>query len=98
MVRILTVVGARPQFVKAAPLIAALRKRFAHTLLHTGQHFDDSMSGAFFRELGIPKPQIQLGIAGGSHGAMTGAMLAAIESALERVKRSEEHTSELQSQ
>ncbi|MEO8358835.1 MAG: UDP-N-acetylglucosamine 2-epimerase (non-hydrolyzing) [Vicinamibacteria bacterium] len=86
MMRILTVVGARPQFVKAAPLVAALRKRFRHTLLHTGQHFDDAMSGAFFRELGIPKPQIHLNISGGSHGAMTGAMLGQIESALLRVK------------
>lgn len=86
MIRILTVVGARPQFVKAAPLVAAFRKRFAHTLLHTGQHFDDAMSAAFFRELGIPRPQIQFDIAGGSHGAMTGAMLAQIERALLRVK------------
>jgi len=86
MERVLTVVGARPQFVKAAPLVAALRKRFTHTLLHTGQHFDDAMSGAFFRELGIPKPQIHLGLSGGSHGAMTGAMLAAIEAEIVRVK------------
>jgi UDP-N-acetylglucosamine 2-epimerase len=84
--RVLTVVGARPQFVKAAPLVAALKKRFSHTLLHTGQHFDDAMSGAFFRELRIPKPQIHLGLSGGSHGAMTGAMLAGIESALNKVK------------
>ena len=86
MKRVLTVVGARPQFVKAAPLVAALKKRFSHTLLHTGQHFDDAMSGAFFRELGIPKPQIHLGLSGGSHGAMTGAMLAGIETALTSVK------------
>lgn len=86
MMRILTVVGARPQFVKAAPLVAALRKRFQHTLLHTGQHFDDAMSGAFFLELGIPKPQIHLNISGGSHGSMTAAMLEQIESALLRVK------------
>ena len=88
MDRVLTVVGARPQFVKAAPLVAALRKRFSHTLLHTGQHFDDAMSGAFFRELGIPRPQIHLGLSGGSHGAMTGAMLAGIEAALTRMKPS----------
>lgn len=88
MERVLTVVGARPQFVKAAPLVAAFRKRFMHTLLHTGQHFDEAMSGAFFRELGIPKPQIHLGLSGGSHGAMTGAMLSAIETALEKVKPS----------
>ena len=86
MDRILTIVGARPQFVKAAPLVAEFKKRFDHTLLHTGQHFDDAMSGAFFRELGLPRPRIHLGIAGGTHGAMTGAMLAAIEKALLRVK------------
>jgi UDP-N-acetylglucosamine 2-epimerase len=86
MDRILTVVGARPQFVKAAPLAAALRKRFQHILLHTGQHFDDAMSGSFFRELKIPKPQIHLGIAGGLHGSMTGAMLSAIETELLRVR------------
>jgi UDP-N-acetylglucosamine 2-epimerase len=86
MERVLTVVGARPQFIKAAPLVAALRKRFAHTLLHTGQHFDDAMSGAFFRELEIPEPRIHLGLSGGSHGAMTGAMLAGIEAALGRVR------------
>ena len=86
MDKILTVVGARPQFVKAAPLVAVLQKRFDHTLLHTGQHFDEAMSGAFFRELGLPKPQIHLGLSGGSHGAMTGAMLTAIEAALQRIK------------
>ena len=86
MHKILTVVGARPQFVKAAPLVASFGKHFRHTLLHTGQHFDDAMSGSFFRELGIPKPQIHLGIAGGSHGAMTGAMLQAIEASLLKVK------------
>lgn len=86
MERILTVVGARPQLVKAAPLVAALKKRFDHILLHTGQHFDDAMSGAFFRELQIEKPRVNLGIAGGSHGAMTGAMLTGIEAALVRFK------------
>ncbi len=86
MQRILTVVGARPQFIKAAPLIVAFRRRFSHTLLHTGQHFDDAMSGSFFRELGIPKPRIHLGLSGGTHGAMTGAMLAGIEAALSRVR------------
>lgn len=86
MSRILTVVGARPQFVKAAPLASVFSRRFSHVLLHTGQHFDEAMSGAFFRDLGIPKPQIHLGISGGTHGAMTGAMLAGIEAALVRVK------------
>jgi UDP-N-acetylglucosamine 2-epimerase len=84
--KVLTVVGARPQFVKAAPLVGPLQERFEHILLHTGQHFDEAMSGAFFRELGLPKPQIHLGLSGGSHGAMTGAMLTAIETTLQRVK------------
>lgn len=86
MKRVLTVVGARPQFVKAAPLVQALRRHFSHILLHTGQHFDDDMSGVFFRELGIPRPQIHLGLSGGSHGAMTGAMVGAIEASLLRIK------------
>ena len=76
---VITVVGARPQFVKAAPLVKAFSKRFRHTLIHTGQHFDDSMSGAFFRELDIGKPDVNLAISSGSHGQMTGAMIAALE-------------------
>jgi UDP-N-acetylglucosamine 2-epimerase len=77
---ILVVVGARPQFVKAAPLLEELRSRdVAFTLLHTGQHFDHNMSRVFFEELNIPQPDINLDIHGGNHGEMTGAMLAAIE-------------------
>ncbi len=79
---VVTVVGARPQFVKAAPLVQAFLKRFRHTLIHTGQHFDDAMSGAFFRELGLGKPDVHLGLSGGSHAAMTGAMMVAIEKVL----------------
>jgi UDP-GlcNAc3NAcA epimerase len=81
---ILTVVGARPQFVKAAVVSHAIRGTpgMRETLLHTGQHFNDNMSAVFFDELGIPPPEVNLGIHGGSHGAMTGRMLQGIEEAL----------------
>ena len=80
-VSVLTVVGARPQFIKAAPVSAAFVEAggFRETLVHTGQHFDQEMSGAFFAELGLPEPICNLGIHGGGHGAMTGRMLAALE-------------------
>lgn len=80
--KILTVVGARPQFIKAAPLSAALRRVHTEILVHTGQHYDHGMSDVFFTELGIPAPDHHLGIGSGPHGAQTGAMLAAIEAAL----------------
>lgn len=80
--KICTVVGARPQFVKAAPLSRALRERNTEILIHTGQHYDHAMSDVFFEELGIPTPEHHLGIGGGSHGAQTGAMLAKIEDVL----------------
>ncbi len=79
--RMLTVVGARPQFVKAAAISRALAARddIEEILLHTGQHFDPAMSRIFFDELGIAAPHVNLGIHGGFHGAMTGRMLAGIE-------------------
>lgn len=81
--KILTIVGARPQFIKAAPVSEAFRREgFEHVLVHTGQHFDDSMSARFFRELGIPQPAHSLAIHSLSHGAMTGRMLEAIEQVL----------------
>ncbi len=81
---LITIVGARPQFIKAAPVSAALQASGAirERILHTGQHFDDDMSEVFFRELGIPHPAWNLGIGGGQHGAMTGAQMAAIEQVL----------------
>lgn len=79
---VFTVVGARPQFVKAAPLSRALRRRLREVLVHTGQHYDREMSGAFFEELGIPAPDLHLGIGSGPHGDMTGRMLAALEKAM----------------
>ncbi|MCL2488288.1 MAG: UDP-N-acetylglucosamine 2-epimerase (non-hydrolyzing) [Oscillospiraceae bacterium] len=80
--KILTVVGARPQFIKAAAVSRALRREHTEILVHTGQHYDYNMSDIFFEELGIPKPDYNLGIAGGTHGKMTGAMLAAVEEVL----------------
>ena len=84
--KIVTVVGARPQFIKAAALSRAIRndsaRRIEEVLVHTGQHYDDNMSRVFFDELDIPHPSHHLEIAGGSHGAMTGRMLASIENVL----------------
>ncbi len=80
--KILTVVGARPQFIKAAVVSRILRQSATEILVHTGQHYDYNMSDIFFEELGIPKPDYNLGISGGSHGKMTGAMLGAIEDVL----------------
>ena len=79
--RLLTVVGARPQFVKIAALSRAIAAhgRLSEVLVHTGQHFDRDMSQVFFDELQIAEPHINLGVHGGGHGAMTGAMLAGIE-------------------
>ena len=82
--KILTVVGARPQFVKAAMVSKAILDHggMEEVLLHTGQHYDENMSDVFFRQLGIPKPTVRLDCGGGTHGAMTGRMLAEIEQAL----------------
>jgi UDP-GlcNAc3NAcA epimerase len=82
--KIVTVVGARPQFIKAAPLSREFRREHREVLVHTGQHYDDAMSAVFFRELGIPAPDYQLGVGSGSHGRQTGDMLKAIEEVLER--------------
>ena len=80
---VFTVVGARPQFIKAAVVSRALAAAgIAEKIIHTGQHFDASMSDRFFDEMGIPTPWKHLGIGGGHHGAMTGRMLEAIESVL----------------
>lgn len=79
--KILSIVGARPQFIKAAPVSRAMDERtgLSEILVHTGQHFDHGMSDIFFEELGIREPDHTLGIHGGSHGEMTGRMLAALE-------------------
>lgn len=77
--KIMTVVGARPQFIKAAALSRILRREHEEILVHTGQHHDANMSDVFFTELEIPHPDENLGIAGGTHGQMTGRMLIALE-------------------
>jgi UDP-N-acetylglucosamine 2-epimerase (non-hydrolysing) len=82
-VKVVSVVGARPQFVKLAPVAEALHKaRIEHVIVHTGQHYDASMSDVFFEDLRIPAPNVSLGIGSASHGAQTGAMLAALERVL----------------
>src|SRR5579864_8289082 len=100
--KIMIVVGARPNFIKAAPLIAAIREhnrnnsmipiskqpieaRQIHGILvHTGQHYDDSMSGSFFVDLELPKPEIHLGVGSGSHAKQTATIMARFEEALLR--------------
>ncbi|MEA2030862.1 MAG: UDP-N-acetylglucosamine 2-epimerase (non-hydrolyzing) [candidate division Zixibacteria bacterium] len=77
--RIVSVVGARPQFVKLAPLVQPLSKRFEHLIVHTGQHFDDNMSAHFFRQLNLPEIYRNLGVQGGSHATMIGRMLIRLE-------------------
>lgn len=84
---ILTIVGARPQFIKAATLSRAFAKTgVQEKIIHTGQHFDTNMSDVFFEEMNIPKPSYQLEINGLTHGAMTGRMLEGIESILLKKK------------
>jgi UDP-N-acetylglucosamine 2-epimerase (non-hydrolysing)/UDP-GlcNAc3NAcA epimerase len=78
-VRILTVVGNRPQFVKAAAVSGPLREHYEELLVHTGQHHDDSLSRVFFTQLGLARPDCELAIAGGSNTSQTARMLAALE-------------------
>ncbi len=80
--KVFTIVGARPQLIKAGPVSRCLRSRHMEFLLHTGQHYDDALSAVFFRELGLAAPDMNLGVGSGAHGEQTAAMLVGIEGAL----------------
>lgn len=86
MISILTIVGARPQFIKAAAISRAIREHFASEvreyILHTGQHYDENMSEVFFKQMQIPRPDFQLSVGSGSHGLQTGEMMRQIEEIL----------------
>src|SRR5205823_14554805 len=77
--KVLTVVGARPQFIKAMPVSRVLRTKHQEVLVHTGQHYDDTMSDVFFRELALPAPDHNLGVGSGSHAEQTGRMMIELE-------------------
>lgn len=82
--KILSVVGARPQFVKLAPIDRAARAAgVEHVIVHTGQHYDPMLSDVFFSELGISAPDVHLGVGSGSHGVQTGAMLSQLDAIIE---------------
>ena len=82
--KVLSIVGARPQFVKLAPIAHALAPAgHQHVIVHTGQHYDANMSDVFFDDLDIPVPDVHLGVGSGSHGVQTGSMLSAMDGVLD---------------
>src|SRR3954468_15528681 len=90
MLKIVTIIGARPQIIKAAALSRAIKKKFSSSIteiiVHTGQHYDTNMSQVFFDELGIPAPDYNLNVGSGSHGKQTAAMMMGIEDILLKEK------------
>src|SRR5216684_7660570 len=89
MLKIINVVGARPNIMKVAPIVVAMQQRrheFTPLILHTGQHYDPTMSDAFFRDLDLPKPDVYLGVGSASHAAQTAAVMERFEPVLLREK------------
>ena len=84
--KIATIVGARPQFIKCAPVSREIRKHFNEILIHTGQHYDYNMSQSFFDELNLPEPDYNLGIGSDNHGAQTGKILFELENVLLKIE------------
>jgi len=86
MIQLLTIIGARPQIIKAAAVSRAIKDKFAdrinETIVHTGQHYDKNMSQVFFDELGIPAPHHNLAVGSGKHGEQTAKMISGIEQLL----------------
>jgi len=85
MLKVINVVGARPNFMKVAPVVEAMRRRpgeFSPLVVHTGQHYDERMSGDFFRDLGLPLPEVHLGVGSGSHAQQTAAVMQRFEPVL----------------
>jgi UDP-GlcNAc3NAcA epimerase len=86
MLKIITIIGARPQIIKAAALSRAIRTKYSdrisEKIVHTGQHYDENMSEVFFREMGIPAPDYNLNVGSGSHGGQTASMISGIEKIL----------------
>ncbi|MGH7857620.1 MAG: UDP-N-acetylglucosamine 2-epimerase, partial [Candidatus Binatia bacterium] len=85
--RIMHIVGARPNFMKVAPIVAEMARHpraFEQTLVHTGQHYDDTMSGAFLRDLELPEPDVHLGVGSGTHTEQTARVMTALEPVLQR--------------
>src|SRR6185295_7127298 len=82
MLKVLIVAGARPNFMKIAPIVAAMKRRandFQPIIVHTGQHYDAAMSDAFFRDLDLPPPDVYLGVGSGTHAAQTAAIISSFE-------------------
>ena len=86
MIKLITIIGARPQIIKAAALSRAIQtnfpNQFVELIVHTGQHYDENMSEVFIRQLGIPKPTYNLNVGSGSHGKQTAKMIEGIEEIL----------------